>query len=546
MTELPSNNLSLNRQAITYGLKAYFSQEHSKQLALNLIDYQRAYESELEIAGSDLPEITWAIIAKDAEKSLPLYFQSLLLQSYPKSKINLFVRTNDNSDSTSENLSWFIANFREFFASIHFDDSSIDKGLKKFELHEWNTTRFGIMARIRQESINFARNSGSKFYFCSDVDNFLVPETLKNLVSLDLQAVAPLLRCTIPVDWEPTQYENNRYSNFHDAVNEDYWFKKTDRYIQILKEETRGVFDVPLIHCTYLVRRDVFDQVNYAEIPGNWEYKNFSISLSKNDIPQFIDARKTYGYVTMSNDVAGCERDLTKLIEMNERNQIDNLAPERTIEMQDNKGIFDDIYVSKKWGFQSGSGSDPVNAKVWINLVNRILEMPEFTSILDIGCGDWRLGSQYNLASKNYLGLEVSEEALRICSEFSDANVRFVQGDAELIEFPKVDLILIKDVLQHLNSKSIAEIFSKIQQSCKVALICNDFDSKNSDISNGGYRGLDLRKEPFLFDLPILEVFGDRNKVIYAFINREALSVEAINKVLKAGSSRVAGNKYSQ
>jgi len=214
--------------------------------------------------------------------------------------------------------------------------------------------------------------------------------------------------------------------------------------------------------------------------------------------------------------------------------------------MQNNKAIFDDIYVSNKWGFQSGSGSDPVNAKVWINLVNRVIEMPEFTSILDIGCGDWRLGSEYNLASKNYLGLDVSEEAIRLCSEFSDANVRFVQGDVELIDIPKVDLILIKDVFQHLNSKSITEIFSKIQHSCKVALICNDFDSKNSDISNGDYRGLDLRKDPFLFDLPILEVFGDRNKVIYAFINREALSVEAISEVLNAGSSRVTGSQSSE
>jgi SAM-dependent methyltransferase len=210
-------------------------------------------------------------------------------------------------------------------------------------------------------------------------------------------------------------------------------------------------------------------------------------------------------------------------------------------ETRDNKAIFDEIYISKIWGFQSGSGSDPVNAKDWINLVNRVLEIPEFTSILDIGSGDWRLGSEYNSAGKNYLGLEVSEEALRISEKFSSSNVQFVQGDAELIELPKVDLILVKDVLQHLSSKSIIQIYSKIQKSCKVALICNDFSTSNSDVSNGGFRGLDLRKEPFRFDLQIFDVFGDRHKVIYAYLDRETLDIETVSELARVASYRPAG-----
>jgi glycosyltransferase involved in cell wall biosynthesis len=379
---LSSHNLGKNRDAVYYGLKAFFNAPLIERLKSNLFFYQQAYEKENVEQQKNWPLVTWAIIAKDAEDSLPLYFQTLLTQTYPKSSISLFVRTNDSKDSTLELLQNFLSNFRELFASVILDDTSINAKIKEFSLHEWNSTRFKIMSDIRQESLNVAIQNKSEFYFCSDVDNFIVEDTLESLVSLDLKVVAPLLRCVIPDKWPPSQAENFYYSNFHDDVDKEYWFQDTNRYREIMEGKLQGIFEVPLVHCTYLIRNDVFESINYHEIPENWEYKNFSISLSRAQIPQHIDARKTYGFLTLSNDIGSCEIALEALPRETDTFLANLNFKESNFSEVDKKAIFDEIYSLEKWGFQSGSGSDPEVAKVWIDTVNRILGLPSINSDL--------------------------------------------------------------------------------------------------------------------------------------------------------------------
>jgi SAM-dependent methyltransferase len=401
------------------------------------------------------------------------------------------------------------------------------------------------MSDIRQESLDIAVQNKSKFYFCSDVDNFILEDTLESLVSLNLKVVAPLLRCVIPKRWEPSKWENPYYSNFHDDVDKEYWFKDTERYREILDYKLQGIFEVPLVHCSYLIRNDVFGYINYGEIPGNWEYKNFSISLSKAQIPQNIDARKTYGVLTLSNDIGSCEIALEDL-SREAGTFLSNLNSKEVKSSEvDKKIIFDEIYRLEKWGFQSGSGSDPEVAKVWIDTVNQILGWPSIKSVLDIGCGDWRLGASYQMHGKDYLGMEVSQEALKICQKFESETVRFHQGDAELIDFPSADLILIKDVLQHLPTNSVLRIFDKIKESCRVALICNDYDSRNFDIESGGYRGLDLRGFPFNFPLGIIDIYGDRKKVINLFFNAEKIEPDLAANLSAIGNSRFIKENFS-
>jgi hypothetical protein len=100
--------------------------------------------------------------------------------------------------------------------------------------------------------------------------------------------------------------------------------------------------------------------------------------------------------------------------------------------------------------------------------------------------------------------------------------VKFRSVNAELFEFPKTDLILIKDVFQHLPNASIVRIFEKIVESARYILICNDYvnlDGANNDIEVGGWRGVDLLKDPFNFDLQSVcqYVSGPERKQIYLF-----------------------------
>jgi hypothetical protein len=54
----------------------------------------------------------------------------------------------------------------------------------------WNATRFKVLARLRQESVNRALQNGCDYYFVVDTDNFIKPNTLKDLIAPGLPIVA--------------------------------------------------------------------------------------------------------------------------------------------------------------------------------------------------------------------------------------------------------------------------------------------------------------------------------------------------------------------
>lgn len=170
-------------------------------------------------------------------------------------------------------------------------------------------------------------------------------------------------------------------------------------------------------------------------------------------------------------------------------------------DIRDIGAIFNNIYSNSLWGFKSGNGSDPENAKEWISNVNFFIKENNIKSILDLGCGDWRISSQLNLKNINYIGIDASSNIIEEIKVNETENIKFICGDIEKIDYPNVDLILIKDVLQHLPNISIQNIVNKAIKSAKYVIACNDIAIENNrDISAGDYRTIDLNKDPFLFN----------------------------------------------
>jgi 2-polyprenyl-3-methyl-5-hydroxy-6-metoxy-1,4-benzoquinol methylase len=191
---------------------------------------------------------------------------------------------------------------------------------------------------------------------------------------------------------------------------------------------------------------------------------------------------------------------------------------------ESNKEVFNFIYKNQLWQNDSGTGSDPKNAKEWIDVVNSIINEKNIKSILDIGCGDWRIGKELNLDNINYLGLDASSDIINKIKHNKKSNIKFINYDAELYKFHNVDLILIKDVLQHLSSDSVKNILSKVFEYAKYALICNDFNKDNENLNNckissGGLTCLDLNKTPFNYNLKNIKDFNSETtfKRIYLF-----------------------------
>ena len=253
-------------------------------------------------------KVLWAVLAKQAEKTLPLYLQCLLNQDYDKKNIVLYIRTNDNTDKTEAILERFISENGNKYCSVIYDNSSVDSRLQEFENHDWNAFRFQILGKIRNESLKLAEENGCDFYFVCDVDNFIVSNTLSNLVSLNLEIVAPML-----VNAKSKEVRDaglgggDLYSNFHCDYDEEGGYVHDSQYDKLITREYRGIHRVRLVHCTYLVRTDVIGEIDYLLNPYNYEYRNFTISAEQNGLPQYLDNRVPYGCLTLVDDPSESE-----------------------------------------------------------------------------------------------------------------------------------------------------------------------------------------------------------------------------------------------
>jgi GR25 family glycosyltransferase involved in LPS biosynthesis/glycosyltransferase involved in cell wall biosynthesis len=237
------------------------------------------------------PRVLLGILAKQKEPALPLYLDCIEALDYPKSSIVLYIRTNNNTDRTEQILCDWVARVGHFYAAVEFDSADAASRVEEFREHEWNATRFRVLGQIRNASLRRARELECDFYFVADVDNFVRRATLRELVALNLPIVAPLLRPIIP---------EKLYSNYHAEIDPAGYFKGCDQYYWILSRQVRGVVEVPVIHCTYLIRADVIPELTYQDGTDRHEYVVFSDSARKARIPQYLDNRQLYGYLTFA------------------------------------------------------------------------------------------------------------------------------------------------------------------------------------------------------------------------------------------------------
>lgn len=233
--------------------------------------------------------VTIAILAKDKAHTLPLYLSCIEEQTWPKNKTYLYIRTNNNNDNTREILHNWVEKVRGDYAGVFFDDSDVVQQVQNYKQHEWNTVRFKVLGKIRQDSVGWAHQQPSH-YFVADCDNFIVPKTIETMVETNLPIVAPLLMVA----------DDHPYSNFHAAINRNGYYAESRHYQTILQRKIRGLIKVPVVHCTYLIRHNVSDKITYDDKSKRYEYVIFSDSARKQKIPQYLDNRELYGRITFA------------------------------------------------------------------------------------------------------------------------------------------------------------------------------------------------------------------------------------------------------
>jgi hypothetical protein len=173
------------------------------------------------------------------------------------------------------------------------------------------------------------------------------------------------------------------------------------------------------------------------------------------------------------------------------------------------RSVFDAIFRANVWGDAesvSGSGSNLDQTRVVRRELPSLLRRWNVRRIVDAPCGDYHWMSQTALEVDSYIGIDLVPELIaRNQSCFGTSVVRFQQGDLVRSLLPSADLVFCRDCLVHLSFADARAAIRNMKASGARFLLTTTFTrgDANADVSNGGWRTLNLQLAPFDFPPPL-------------------------------------------
>jgi len=185
------------------------------------------------------------------------------------------------------------------------------------------------------------------------------------------------------------------------------------------------------------------------------------------------------------------------------------------------RDTFTTVYRERHWSsgqstpFDSGSGSASMYAALYCELVNSFIKERQVHTVVDLGCGDFRIGSEIAACGVNYVGIDIVPDLVsHLRNQFEDQRVNFECLDATVDSLPVGDLVLVRQVLQHLTNRQIQSVLERLGQykyaivTESVALGKNIIPNRDKihgpDIRLYSSSGVFLDKPPF--NLPVDEL----------------------------------------
>ena len=171
----------------------------------------------------------------------------------------------------------------------------------------------------------------------------------------------------------------------------------------------------------------------------------------------------------------------------------------RRLSIQD---VFTKVYSEGMWGgnpgtFFSGPGSNEEAAKPYAGFVLRFMTERNLKSVVDLGCGDFRVGRLIAASGVSYVGVDVVEPLIaENARRHGSPTVRFQCADITSDALPEGELCLIREVFQHLSNAQVSAVLAKLPK-YKYTLITEahpeDFQHYriNRDKPHGATSGLD-------------------------------------------------------
>ena len=157
-----------------------------------------------------------------------------------------------------------------------------------------------------------------------------------------------------------------------------------------------------------------------------------------------------------------------------------------------NKEIFYEIYETSAWNsleynsdnkieYNSGPGSHDINI-IGSYIDSIIIFLKSFKkkqTVVDLGCGDFNIGKNFAKFTNQYIACDVAENVIKRHSSQSKfkqlKNLEFKLLDITNDRIPNCNIIIIRQVLQHLSNYSINLFLKNIQKTSFQYLVVTEY-----------------------------------------------------------------------
>jgi hypothetical protein len=240
-----------------------------------------------------------------------------------------------------------------------------------------------------------------------------------------------------------------------------------------------------------------------------WSFRFYEVLMCKS-IPIVESHHDTYRTIEESalpyNYVLSNEVNLNANYDKITSNNTSIFEKWHLLKLENPINIFTNVYENCIWGNNenpeykgsSGSGSLVENNKEYIELVKSFIKDKAISSVVDLGCGDWKCGKLlYDELPISYHGYDAYNKVIEYntkaysSSKYSFTHLDFLNNTENI---QSADLCILKDVLMHFPLECIYSFLDNICSSkkFKYILITNCAWQKvdNTNIEMGQHRPL--------------------------------------------------------
>jgi thiol-disulfide isomerase/thioredoxin len=174
--------------------------------------------------------------------------------------------------------------------------------------------------------------------------------------------------------------------------------------------------------------------------------------------------------------------------------------------------VFNDTYINKGWGEEgdgSGPGSEPENTINTRKSLIKLIKEYNVKTLIDAPCGSckWTKILLEDLQKENikinYYGFDIADQSIINANKNLDSlktyhTIKIQQGSITDTQFPKADMILCRDTLQHLSYNSISKTLHNFAKTKSIIVLGGYLNnSSNHNIKDGDYFSINYTSEPF-------------------------------------------------